>query len=205
MWRIYPAFQRVNISAVNEPSTGINAPSQRSLIVLDRDGVINQDSADFIRSPDEWNALPGSPEAIKQLNNAGFTVVIATNQSGIGRGLFSLETLDKIHDKMMATITATGGHIDGIYVCPHDPDMNCHCRKPNPGLLQQIARQYDRCAAELIVVGDSLRDLQAAWAFGAPAILVRTGNGRITEQHLSSDQHIDIDEDLAAVARRLTA
>jgi len=190
---------------VNEQPKGAGPQSQRSLIVLDRDGVINRDSTSFIKSPDEWIALPGSPEAIGRLNSAGFTVIVATNQSGVGRELLSLETLEKIHDKMLVTVTAAGGRIDAIYFCPHTPDADCDCRKPKPGLLRQVAEQYDRTAAELIVIGDSLRDLEAAWAFGAKAILVRTGNGRDTEQHLPPDRHVDIFDDLAAVANRLVA
>lgn len=190
---------------MNEASTNAGPQSQRSLIVLDRDGVINRDSTSFIKSPDEWTALPGSPEAISRLSDAGFTVIVASNQSGVGRGLFSLETLGKIHDKMTATVEAAGGHIDAIYFCPHEPDADCDCRKPRPGLLRRIARQYARTAAELIVVGDSLRDLEAAWAFGASAVLVRTGNGRSTEQRLPADRHVDVFDDLAAVANRLAA
>ena len=186
---------------MSETSTG---PGPRSLIVLDRDGVINRDSKSFIKSPDEWIALPGSLEAIQQLNEAGFKVIVATNQSGVGRGLFSPETLEKIHARMLKTVAAAGGYIDAIYFCPHDPEANCDCRKPKPGLLRQISQQYDRTAAELIVVGDSLRDLEAAWAFGATAILVRTGNGRITEQHLPPNPRVDIFDDLAAVANWLT-
>lgn len=185
---------------MNVISTGADQQSQRSLIVLDRDGVINRDSTSFIKSPDEWIALPGSPEAIGRLNSAGFTVIVATNQSGVGRGLLSLETLEKIHDKMSMTVTAADGRIDAIYFCPHTPDANCDCRKPKPGLLRQIAEQYDRSASELVVVGDSLRDLEAAWAFGGKAILVRTGNGRTTEQCLPADRRIDIFDNLTAVA-----
>jgi D-glycero-D-manno-heptose 1,7-bisphosphate phosphatase len=175
----------------------------RPLIVLDRDGVINRDSTTFIKTPDEWVSLPGSPEAISQLNKAGFTVIVATNQSGIGRGLLSLQDLEKIHDKMNTVVTTAGGHIDAIFFCPHLPDENCDCRKPKTGLLKKIARQYGCDAADLIIVGDSLRDLQAAWAFGATAILVRSGNGLSTEQNLPTDQHIEVFADLAAVAAKL--
>ncbi|MBT77105.1 MAG: D-glycero-beta-D-manno-heptose 1,7-bisphosphate 7-phosphatase [Gammaproteobacteria bacterium] len=190
---------------MSELSTDSSQRSLRPLIVLDRDGVINHDSTTFIKSPHEWIALPGSPEAIRQLNDAGFTVVVATNQSGIGRGLFSPETLEDIHAKMLATLTAAGGRIDGIYFCPHDPQAGCDCRKPQPGLLRQIARKYHRNAADMIIVGDSLRDLEAAWAFGAPAILVRTGNGLDTEQCLPADQSVTVLDDLSAVAAQLTA
>jgi len=204
MLRIFPAYRHVKTDAVNKFSTGGEQPSQQALIVLDRDGVINHDSTAFIKSPDEYIALPGSATAIAQLNDAGYTVVVATNQSGVGRGIFSLETLEKIHDKMSAIVKTVGGHIDGIYFCPHPPDANCDCRKPKPGLLQQIADQYDRTAAELIVVGDSLRDLEAAWSFGSPAMLVRTGNGQATEQSLPPDQAVTIFDDLAALAYQLT-
>ena len=188
----------------SQPGAG-DRQALRPLIVLDRDGVINRDSTTFIKSPDEWVSLPGIPEAIAQLNNAGFTVIVATNQSGIGRGLFTLEDLEKIHDKMNAVVTAAGGHIEAIFFCPHHPDENCDCRKPKTGLLEQITRQYECAANDLIIVGDSWRDLQAAITFGATAILVRTGNGRTTEQNLPSDQSIEVFDDLAAVAVQLTA
>ncbi len=188
---------------MNELLSGAGLKSQRPLIVLHRDGVINRDAESYIKSADEWIALPGSAEAIGQLNGAGFTVVVASNQSGVGRGLFSQQTLDEIHNKMSATIMAAGGHIDGIYVCPHKPDTGCDCRKPKSGLLRRIAAQYGRTAAELIVVGDSLRDLEAAWTFGASAILVRSGNGRATERGLPPDRPVEIFDDLAAVASRL--
>lgn len=172
--------------------------------MLDRDGVINRDSTDFIKSPEEFIVLPGSAEAIEQLNKAGYRVVVATNQSGVGRGLISIGTLEDIHDKMSAIIRAAGGHLDAIYYCPHRPDEHCDCRKPKPGLLRQVAQANHRSAADLIVVGDSLRDLEAAWAFGAQAILVRTGNGKTTEPNLPADRCVDIFDDLAAVANHLT-
>jgi len=190
---------------IASPTGAEDQKSLRPLIVLDRDGVINRDSTTFIKSPDEWVSLSGSPEAIAQLNNAGFTVIVATNQSGIGRGLFTLEDLEKIHDKMNAVVAAAGGHIEAIFFCPHHPDENCDCRKPKTGLLEQITRQYGCDANDLIIVGDSLRDLQAALTFGATAILVRTGNGRTTEQNLPSEQSIEVFDDLAAVATKLTA
>lgn len=190
---------------MNIPTTGANSQSQRPLIVLDRDGVINRDSSAFIKSPEEWIALPGSAEAIGQLCEAGFGVIVATNQSGVGRGLFSAATLESIHDKMTQTITAAGGILDAIFVCPHAPDDGCDCRKPKPGLLQQIIKAYNREPAELIVIGDSLRDLEAAWAIGARAILVRTGNGLTTEQTLPTSPPVEIFDDLAAFASFITA
>ena len=190
---------------MNEFSTENNLHSKQSLIVLDRDGVINQDSTSFIKSPDDFLILPGSAEAIAQLNNAGFTVVVATNQSGVGRGLFSQQMLEQIHDKMSAIIKAAGGTIDAIYYCPHLPEANCDCRKPKPGLLQKIAAHYEREAADLIIVGDSLRDLEAAWTFGARAMLVRTGNGQRTEQNLPPNRPVEVFDTLTAVANHLSA
>lgn len=178
-------------------------PERRSLIVLDRDGVINRDSPDFIKSPAEWIALPGSPAAIAQLTAAGFTVVVATNQSGIARGLFSPDILTAIHEKMLAVVKRAGGHIDAIHVCPHGPDDGCECRKPGTGLLRDIANAYARAPGELIVIGDSLRDLESAWAFGAEAVLVRTGNGAATERSLPAGRPVSVFDDLAAAAQWL--
>lgn len=147
------------------------------LVVLDRDGVINRDSPDYIKSPAEWQPLPGSLEAIARLNHAGWRVVVATNQSGIGRGLFDLDALFAIHDKMQRALADLGGRIDGIFYCPHAPDDDCECRKPAPGLLLDIERRLQSELNTVPVVGDSLRDLQAAVTAGARPILVRTGNG----------------------------
>jgi len=185
---------------VNPVST---RPDRRSLIVLDRDGVINRDSPDFIKRPEEWIALPGSPAAVAQLTQAGFTVVVATNQSGVARGYFSPEMLTAIHEKMLAVIARAGGHIDAIHVCPHGPDDGCDCRKPGTGLLRDIAFAYARAPGELIVIGDSLRDLQSAWEFGAEAMLVRTGNGAATERSLPAGRRVAVFDDLAAAARQL--
>lgn len=188
---------------MNEFSKDAVGRPQRQIIVLDRDGVINRDSAAFIKSPDEWIPLPGSLEAIARMRAAGFTVVVASNQSGVGRGLFSVATLDRIHDKLRTLTAAVGGHVDSIFICPHHPDDGCDCRKPEAGLLRQVAEQYDRTGAELIVVGDSLRDLEAAWKIGARTILVRTGNGGVTEQNLPADKTVDVFDDLEAFAATL--
>lgn len=150
------------------------------LIILDRDGVINEDSDDYIKSPDEFIPIPGSLEAITRLNHAGYMVLIATNQSGIARGLFSMDTLDQIHDKLKRLLSAYGGRIDGIFFCPHGPDDHCHCRKPQPGLYEEIAHRLDTDLDGVPAVGDSLRDLQAAQQVGASPILVRTGKGERT-------------------------
>ncbi len=174
------------------------------LVVVDRDGVINRESADFIRSPMEWEPLPGALQAIADLTGAGFTVVVATNQSGVGRGLFSAATLAEIHAKMTAAIETAGGRLAGIFVCPHAPEDGCDCRKPEPGLMRQVERAFGCRLAGQPVVGDSARDLQAAQAVEARAILVRTGNGRETEARLAPNSRVEVYDDLAEVARLLT-
>lgn len=178
------------------------APPRR-LVVLDRDGVINRDSRDFIRSPAEWLPLPGSLEAIAALTRAGFDVVVASNQSGVGRGLFTAATLAAIHDRMRQAVEAAGGRIAGLYWCPHRPDEDCACRKPRPGLLRQIEAEYGLSLAGVPAVGDSRRDLEAAWQVGARAILVRTGNGPDTERGLAPGEPVEVFPDLAAVAAAL--
>ena len=175
------------------------------LVVLDRDGVINRESADFIRRPEEWIPLPGSIEAIAALTRAGFTVVVASNQSGVGRGLFSPATLAEIHDRMNRTIEAAGGRLDGIYFCPHRPEDACECRKPLPGLLRQIEAHYGIPLQGTPAIGDSYRDLEAAWRVGARAILVRTGNGAETERRLAAGAAAEVFADLSAVAAALIA
>lgn len=176
---------------------------RRTLVILDRDGVINQDSPDFIKSPDEFIPLPGSLEAIAALCGAGFEVIVASNQSGVGRGLFSIETLEQIHVKLREEARAAGGMISGIFFCPHRPDDHCDCRKPKPGLFEQIAATYHRQLDGVPVIGDSMRDLDAAIAAGAKPILVRTGNGLKTERELVEDSGIDVYDDLAAAAAAL--
>ena len=156
------------------------------IIILDRDGVINHDSPDFIKSPAEWLPIPGSLEAIAKLNKHGFTVIIASNQSGIGRQLFSLQTLEAIHQKMHNALKLINAKIDQIFFCPHLPEENCFCRKPKPGLFIKIAKQYGIDYSKKIVyaIGDSLRDLEAAAGAGACPILVETGNGKKTLANL---------------------
>lgn len=152
----------------------------RKLVILDRDGVINADSDQFIKTPDEWVPLPGSLEAIARLNQAGYRVVVASNQSGIGRGLFDMATLNAIHAKMHRAAAAAGARIDAVFFCPHTAADNCECRKPKPGLLHNIARRYDLDLAGVPLVGDSLRDLEAGAAVGCEPHLVLTGKGRAT-------------------------
>jgi len=150
------------------------------LIILDRDGVINYDSVEYIKKPQEWKPIPGSLEAIARLNQAGYRVVVATNQSGVGRGLMDMVTLSAIHDKMHKALAQFGGRIDAVFYCPHAQDANCSCRKPKPGLLEDIARRFNVSLVDVPCIGDSLRDLQAAAQVGALPILVLTGKGRQT-------------------------
>ena len=150
------------------------------LVILDRDGVINYDSAQFIKSPDEWKPIPGSLEAIAELNQAGFRIVLASNQSGIGRGLFDMATLNAINDKMHRALAQAGGRIDAMFYCPHAAEANCSCRKPKPGMIEEIARRFGTDLDGVPSVGDSLRDLQAGVPLGALPILVRTGKGEAT-------------------------
>ena len=147
------------------------------LIILDRDGVINQDSDDFVKSPDEWHPISGSLEAIATLKDAGWTVAVATNQSGIARGLFSMGTLDAIHQTMHRALAEHKATIDHLVWCPHGPDDLCSCRKPKPGLYHKIANHLNCSLHNVPVVGDSLRDLDAAVEVGAQPILVKTGKG----------------------------
>ncbi len=147
------------------------------LVILDRDGVINEDSDDFIKTLDEFVPLPGSLEAIKRLKQAGYQVAVATNQSGVSRGYLSLDTLVSMHDKLNGLLAEMDANIDGFFYCPHGPDDNCDCRKPKPGLYQQISQRFNVPLKGIPVIGDSLRDLEAARAVGATPILVRTGKG----------------------------
>ena len=150
------------------------------LVILDRDGVINVDSEHYIKSPDEWRALPGSLEAIASLNKANIKVAIATNQSGLARGLFDLTTLQSIHEKLSQQLAHYGAHVDGIFFCPHGPDDGCECRKPKPGLLQQAFHAFSIAPKDAIFIGDSIRDIQAAQAAHCSSALVKTGNGETT-------------------------
>lgn len=145
------------------------------LIILDRDGTINCDSEDFIKTPDEWLPLPGALEAIARLNHAGWHVVIASNQSGLGRGLFDVTALNAIHAKMHKLLAAVGGRIDAVFYCPHSPEESCKCRKPLPGLFEQIAARTGVQLKDVPMAGDSLRDVQAGAAAGCEPHLVLSG------------------------------
>lgn len=174
------------------------------LIILDRDGVINQDSAQFIKSPEEWKPIRGSLEAIARLNQWGYRVVVATNQSGVGRGLFDMDTLNAIHEKMQKALVQAGGRIDAVFFCTHTNGDQCDCRKPKPGMLSEISARYNTPLAGVPVVGDSLRDLVAATAVGAQPMLVMTGKGGKTADDPALPPDTQIFPDLAAVAAYLT-
>ena len=175
------------------------------LIVLDRDGVINYDSEQFIKSPDEWRPIPGSLEAIARLNHAGFRVVVATNQSGLGRGLFDMATLIAIHEKMHKALALAGGRIDAVFYCPHTADSNCACRKPKAGMLEEIGRRFGVDLTGVPCVGDGVRDLLAAEAIQAQPILVLTGKGEKTLREGNFPRNTVIFPDLAFVATALLA
>ncbi len=171
------------------------------LVILDRDGVINYDSDQFIKRPEEWRPIPGSPEAIALLNQAGFRVVLATNQSGIGRGLLDMATLNEIHGKMFKLLSQVGARIDAFFYCPHQADVKCGCRKPKSGMLEEIGRRFDTPLAAVPFVGDSLRDLQAAASVGGQPLLVCTGRGEKTKAVGGLPENTLIFDDLAAAAR----
>ena len=151
------------------------------LVILDRDGVINFDSAQFIKSPDEWKPIPGSLEAIARLKQNGYRIVVATNQSGVGRGLFDMDTLNQIHAKMHKSVAAAGGQIDAIFYCPHAADSKCDCRKPKPGMFKRISETLNTDLTGVPAIGDSLRDLQASAVLGCQPVLVMSGKGEKTK------------------------
>ncbi len=173
------------------------------LVILDRDGVINHDSDQFIKSPEEWKPIPGSLEAIARLSQAGYRVVVANNQSGVGRGLFDMAVLNAIHDKMCKAVAQAGGRIDAIFFCPHAADANCGCRKPKSGMIEEIAARYNMSLERVPAIGDSLRDLQATARLGAQPILVLTGKGVKTRAAGGLPEGTLIYPDLAAAAATL--
>ncbi len=168
------------------------------LIILDRDGVINQDSDNYIKDLDEFIPLPGSLEAIARLHQAGYRVAVATNQSGIARGFFGVATLNAMHDKLRRLLAAGGGEIEMIAFCPHGPDDQCDCRKPKPGMYLEIAKRMDISLDNVPIIGDSLRDLQAAREVGARPILVRSGKGERTLATGEGLEGVSVYDDLAA-------
>lgn len=173
------------------------------LVILDRDGVINQDSPNFIKSPAEWQPLPGSLEAIARLKRAGWTVAVATNQSGLARGYFDVATLEAMHAKMQRLLAELGAAVDFIAYCPHGPDDVCSCRKPLPGLYHEIAEHFGCVLDDVPVIGDSLRDLQAAEAVRARPMLVLTGKGEATQARGGLPQDTPVYRDLAAAVDAL--
>ncbi|MBI2313081.1 MAG: D-glycero-beta-D-manno-heptose 1,7-bisphosphate 7-phosphatase [Betaproteobacteria bacterium] len=175
------------------------------LVILDRDGVINYDSDQYIKSPDEWRPLPGSLEAIARLTQAGFRVVVASNQSGVGRGLFDMAMLNAINDRMHRMLAQAGGRIDAVFYCPHAPEAGCGCRKPEPGLLQEIARRFNMDLAGVPCIGDSLRDLQACATVGARPLLVLTGKGKHTFDAGGLPADTEVFSDLAEAVKSLVS
>jgi len=175
------------------------------LIVLDRDGVINHDSDQFIKSPEEWRPIPGSLEAIARLHHAGYRVVVATNQSGVGRGLYDMATLNAIHEKMHKAIGQVGGRLDAIFFCPHTADSKCECRKPRAGMLHEIGTRFSVDLNGVPCVGDGLRDLQAADSVGGQPMLVLTGKGERTLREGGFPKNTVIFPDLAFAASALLA
>jgi D-glycero-D-manno-heptose 1,7-bisphosphate phosphatase len=173
------------------------------LVILDRDGTINHDSDQYIKSPAEWKPIAGSLEAIARLTQAGWRCVVATNQSGIARGLFDMAMLNAIHAEMHRAVAQAGGRIEAIFFCPHAAEANCECRKPKPGLLREIGSRLDVELAGVPMVGDALRDLQAAAAVGCKPYLVLTGKGKQTRSEGGLPPGTEVVADLAAVAARL--
>ena len=175
------------------------------LIILDRDGVINHDSDLFIKTPDEWRPIPGSLEAIARLNHAGYRVVVATNQSGVGRGLLDITTLNAIHERMHRSLAQVGGRVDAIFFCPHSADSQCECRKPRPGMLLEIGRRFRVEMNGVPCIGDSPRDLASADAVGAQPMLVLTGKGEKTLRDGGFPKNTVIFPDLAFAVAALLA
>ena len=173
------------------------------LVILDRDGTINEDSDQYIKSPEEWRPIKGSLEAIARLTQADYRIVVATNQSGIARGLFDTRTLFAIHDTLLRALAQHGGRIDAFFFCPHAPEAGCACRKPQPGMLLEVARRFNVPLDQAYMVGDTLRDLQAAAAAGARPVLVLTGNGARAREAGDLPSWTRVFPDLAAFAAHI--
>ena len=174
------------------------------VIVIDRDGVINHDSDAYIKNADEWLPIEGSLEAIARLNHGGYTVVVASNQSGLARGYFDIEALSAMHQKMDELLTKVGGQVDAVFYCPHGPDDACDCRKPKPGMLLEIGQRYNVPLKDVIFIGDSISDIKAASNANSKAMLVRTGKGvkaeKILQAECKSSSSVPVFDDLAAAA-----
>jgi len=173
------------------------------LVILDRDGTINHDSDNYIKSPAEWRPIEGSLEAIARLTQAGFRIVVATNQSGIARGLLDTAGLISIHDALQRAAAQAGGRVDAFFFCPHAADSACKCRKPEPGMLLEVARRFNVSLENTYMVGDALRDVQAAAAAGARPVLVLSGRGRKTRDEGGLPPGTAVFENLAAFAEHL--
>jgi D-glycero-D-manno-heptose 1,7-bisphosphate phosphatase len=173
------------------------------LVILDRDGVINYDSDQFIKTPDEWKPIPGSLEAIARLTHSGFRVVVCSNQSGVGRGLLDMATLNAINDKMYKALSPLGGRVDALFYCPHPAEANCACRKPRPGMFDDIAKRFNVQLSGVPSVGDSLRDMQASAAAGCQPMLVLTGKGKKTQAAGGLPEGTQVFDDLAAAVRAI--
>lgn len=171
------------------------------MVILDRDGVINHVADDDVTTVDGWDPIPGSIEAISRLKKAGYLVTIATNHSGIARGLYGEEELQAMHKKMQRMLATRGASVDGIFYCPHGPEANCICRKPKPGLLFQIAKKFEIDLSETPLVGDNISDIQAAKMANAKPILVRTGKGEYVMQHFPEALDVPVYDDLAHFVR----
>jgi D-glycero-D-manno-heptose 1,7-bisphosphate phosphatase len=176
----------------------------RPLVMIDRDGVINEDSTEFVKSVDEWRPIAGSLEAIAALHRAGWLVTVVTNQSGVGRGLYDEAMLEAIHRHMHECVRAAGGELAGVYYCPHLPEDGCECRKPRPGMFRALERDLALSVAGWPYIGDRLSDVEAAEAVGARPVLVRTGTGAATAALLGA-RRVPVFDDLAAAARNLLA
>lgn len=174
------------------------------LVVIDRDGTLNRDPEDYLRGPDDWEPLPGALEAVARLNEAGWRVVIASNQSGLGRGLFDVATLNAVHARMHKDVVQAGGRIDAVFFCPHAPEDECDCRKPAPGLLLQVAARYGVAPAQLVAVGDSAHDAQAGVAAGCDTHLVCTGQSAAGAP-VDLPAGVSVHDDLLAFADALIA
>lgn len=188
----------------------MSLPVNNKLIILDRDGVINEDSDEYVKSLEEWIPIPGSIEAIADLSKAGYVIAVATNQSGIGRGLFDLDELENMHNKLTVLVEEFGGEIAGIFYCPHTPEDNCSCRKPKSGLIEAIGSELQLNTAGAYMVGDSQRDLEAGIHKGCLPVLVKTGKGLKTLNSLSEKNPVlfaqtKVFDDLRTFANQLLA
>ncbi len=204
-FHVFRIFRIFRVFHSSHPFRFTPHPPAMKLIILDRDGVINFDSDQYIKSPEEWRPIPGSLAAIARLNQWGYRVVVATNQSGVGRGLFEMDTLNSIHEKMMKAAAQEGARIDAIFFCPHTQTDECQCRKPRPGMLQEIASRFNADLKGVPVIGDALRDLQAAVAVDARPILVLTGKGKKTANDPELPPGTQVFADLSAAVAQLTA